>query len=162
MKARSIATTSVVWLALMASLACGNGDQGRFEQSGYTECSECNLANADLRNLRYVDNVRVDLYWANLAKANLSGANLNIAGLRRADLSGADLSGANLTRADLSGADLSGANLTRANLAYAYLIGANLTDADLTDADLAGANLKYVIGADFTGAKNVPAKYLKN
>ena len=147
MKARSIATTSVVWLALVASLACGNGDQGRFEQSGYTECSECNLANADLRNLRYVDNVRVDLYWANLAKANLSGANLNIAGLRRAAL---------------SGADLSGANLTRANLAYAYLIGANLTDADLTDADLAGANLKYVIGADFTGAKNVPAKYLKN
>ena len=147
MKARSIATTLIVWLALMASLACGNGDQGRFEQSGYTECSECNLANTDLRNLRYVDNVRVDLYWANLAKANLSGANLNIAGLRRADLSGADLSGANLTRADL---------------AYAYLIGANLTDADLTDADLAGANLKYVIGADFTGAKNVPAKYLKN
>ena len=147
MKARSIAITLIVWLALMASLACGNGDQGRFEQSGYTECSECNLANADLRNLRYVDNVRVDLYWANLAKANLSGANLNIAGLRRADLSGADLSGANLTRADL---------------AYAYLIGANLTDADLTDADLAGANLKYVIGADFTGAKNVPAKYLKN
>jgi len=147
MKARSIATTLIVWLALMASLACGNGDQGRFEQSGYTECSECNLANADLRNLRYVDNVRVDLYWANLSGANLSGANLNIAGLRRADLSGADLSGANLTRADL---------------AYAYLIGANLTDADLTDADLAGANLKYVIGADFTGAKNVPAKYLKD
>ena len=147
MKARSIATTLIVWLALMVSLACGTGDQGRFEQSGYTECSECNLANADLRNLRYVDNVRVDLYWANLAKANLSGANLNIAGLRRADLSGADLSGANLTRADL---------------AYAYLIGANLTDADLTDADLAGANLKYVIGADFTGAKNVPAKYVKD
>ena len=147
MKARSIATTLIVWLALMASLACGNGDQGRFEQSGYTECSECNLANADLRNLRYVDNVRVDLYWANLAKANLSGANLNIAGLRRADLSGADLSGANLTSADL---------------AYAYLIGANLTDADLTDTDLAGANLKYVIGADFTGAKNVRAKYLKD
>ena len=147
MKARSIATTLIVWLALMASLACGNGDQGRFEQSGYTECSECNLANADLRNLRYVDNVRVDLYWANLAKANLSGANLNIAGLRRADLSGADLSGANLTRADL---------------AYAYLSGANLTDAALTDAALAAANLTYVIGADFTGAKNVPAKYLKN
>ena len=147
MKARSIAITLIVWLALMASLACGNGDQGRFEQSGYTECSECNLANADLRNLRYVDNVRVDLYWANLSGANLSGANLNIAGLRRADLSGADLSGANLTRADLSGA---------------YLIGANLTDADLTDADLAGANLKYVIGADFSGAQNVPVKYLKD
>ena len=147
MKARSIATTLIVWLALMVCLGCGTGDQGRFEQSGYTECSECNLANADLRNLRYVDNVRVDLYWANLSGANLSGANLNIAGLRRADLSGADLSGANLTRADL---------------AYAYLIGANLTDADLTDADLAGANLKYVIGADFSGAQNVPAKYLKD
>ena len=44
--------------------------------------------------------------------------------------------------ADLSGADLSGANLT----------GADLSRADLSD----------VIGADFSGALNVPAEYLKD
>ena len=37
--------------------------------------------------------------------------------------------------------------------------GANLTGAFLTDADLSGANLDGVIGADFTGAENVPSKY---
>ena len=52
-------------------------------------------------------------------------------------------------------------------LADADLIGANLTDADLTGAILVGANLTDaildgVIGADFTGALNVPAKYLKD
>ena len=63
--------------------------------------------------------------------------------------------GANLKDADLSGADLSGADLVWANLS-----GANLSGADLSGADLLGANLDNVIGADFTGALNVPAKYL--
>ena len=67
---------------------------------------------------------------------------------------GCDLSGANLYLADLPGADLTGANLTGANLSAANLTGADLAEADLTEADLAG-----VIGADFTGALNVPAKY---
>jgi uncharacterized protein YjbI with pentapeptide repeats len=57
---------------------------------------------------------------------------------------------------DLSGADLTGANLHGVNLTYAIL-----TAAYLTDADLSGANLTGVIGADFIGALNVPAKYLK-
>ena len=48
---------------------------------------------------------------------------------------------------DLGNADLSGADLTRANLSRANLIGANLDG---------------VIGADFSGAYNVPDKYLKD
>ena len=40
------------------------------------------------------------------------------------------------------------------DLSDSDLTGADLTGANLTEADLAG-----VIGADFTGALNVPAKY---
>ena len=39
--------------------------------------------------------------------------------------------------------------------------GANLDGVNLTGATMSGANLDGVIGADFTGAKNVPAKYRK-
>ena len=42
------------------------------------------------------------------------------------------------------------------------LSGADLKGADLSDADLTGANLDGVIGADFSRAKNVPSKYLKD
>ena len=72
-----------------------------------------------------------------------------------ANLKDADLSGAYLFRADLSGAYLNGADLSSATL-----IWTNLSGADLSGADLLGANLDNVIGADFTGAINVPAKYL--
>ena len=68
----------------------------------------------------------------------------------------ANLSGYNLFRADLSGANLTGAYLFRANLVEAYLNDAQLYDADLTRANLHNAH------ADFTGAKNVPAKYLQD
>ena len=61
----------------------------------------------------------------------------------RADLRGADLRGADLIRADLRGADLRGADLR----------GADLTGVDLTGVDLREA---YLIGADLTGATNVP------
>ena len=44
---------------------------------------------------------------------------------------------------------MANADLTGANLDDAWLIGANLDKANLTD----------VIGADFTGAVNVPPKY---
>ena len=91
-----------------------------------------------------------------LLKMAQAGANL-----KDADLSGADLTGAYLFRAKLPGADLTGANLTGANLVWTNLSGADLSGADLSGADLLGANLDNVIGADFTGARNVPAKYLK-
>ena len=58
-------------------------------------------------------------------------------------------------------------NCINCYLADADLIGANLSDAwlsgaDLTGADLSGAILDGVIGADFSDALNVPAKYLKD
>ena len=65
------------------------------------------------------------------------------------DLVKANLSGANLTRTDLTGAYLTEADLS----------DANLTGANLTGADLSSAMLDDVIGADFTGAVNVPPKY---
>ena len=46
------------------------------------------------------------------------------------------------------------------DLSDASLNGADLVWANLSGADLLGANLDNVIGADFTGALNVPAKYL--
>jgi len=42
------------------------------------------------------------------------------------------------------------------------LSGANLSRADLSRATLSGATLDGVIGADFTGALNVPERYLKD
>ena len=100
-----------------------------------------------------------------LLKMAQAGANLKDADLSGADLSdrilqAADLSGAYLFRADLSGAYLNGADLSSATLIWTNLSGADLSGADLSGADLLGANLDNVIGADFTGAINVPAKYL--
>ena len=80
----------------------------------------------------------------NLAKTNLSGADLI-----GAKLQGANLSGANLKNANLRRADLKEANLENADLSYANLPGAKLQDSDLTNAVFKGANL---IRANFTGA----------
>ena len=44
----------------------------------------------------------------------------------------------------------------------ADLSGTNLTRAYLSRATLSGATLDGVIGADFTGALNVPERYLKD
>lgn len=74
-----------------------------------------------------------DLWGANLARANLRGANLREADLRGANLTGANLREANLARADLAGANLWGANLTRANLAGADLRGANLENVRINE-----------------------------
>ena len=106
-------------------------------------------------NRRVVPNLR----GANLAEAELSGANLrrailgeaNLAGAR---LSGANLPGANLIEADLTGADLSGANLHKAMLADANLSKAKASGADLTDAHIGDATLDHAdfSGTDLTGA----------
>ena len=50
---------------------------------------------------------------------------------------------ANLACANLTGADLPYAELTDAELTYAELAGAYLTNANLTAAKLAGADLTY-------------------
>jgi uncharacterized protein YjbI with pentapeptide repeats len=102
-----------------------------------------------------------------MSQVQTLGCDLGGADLRGADLTGANLrdallDGANLTGANLSDAVLTGANLGTAFLANADLTGANLTGAILSWADLTDANLDGVIGADFTGALNVPANYLKD
>ena len=119
-------------IAMMLASACGN-DLDTLLQGG--DCGPgCKLAGADLSMER-------------LTEANLSRADLTDADLKSADLFGADLREANLT-----GADLTGANLK----------SADLFGADLREADLRYANLDGVIGVDFTGALNVPERYLKD
>lgn len=81
------------------------------------------------------------LAFADLNRANLTGAYLKYADLRFADLSGVILIGAKLESADLTGAGLKWANLSGAILTGAILTGAKLESADLSGAILTGANL---------------------
>jgi hypothetical protein len=113
--------------------------------------ADANLAGADLAD--------ADLRGADLAGADLRGANLAGADLRGANLAGADLADADLRGADLAGADLRGANLAGADLRGANLAGADLADADLRGADLAGADLRgaNLAGADLSGTCLDPA-----
>ena len=115
------------------------------------------------------DLTRAHLGGANLAAADLSGANMTKARLGEAilcaaNLTGANLSGtrlgranlgaANLVEANLSGADISGANLSTAQLGRANLLKADLRVANLSKADLSGASLGWadLRGADLSGA----------
>jgi multidrug efflux pump subunit AcrA (membrane-fusion protein) len=68
----------------------------------------------------------------------------------RANLADANLAGADLARANLAGANLAGANLARANLA-----DANLARAYLARANLAGANLARAKNAEHAKAITV-------
>ena len=86
---------------------------------------------------------KVDLSAAPLAKAYL-----NEVRLPNAKMSGADLSGANLYRTDLRGANLLVADLSRAKLQEAKLQEANLSLADLDEADLSRANLSRAAQAN--------------
>ncbi|EAA0125575.1 TPA: pentapeptide repeat-containing protein [Listeria monocytogenes] len=122
-------------------------------RDGYGE--RANLSYADLRR-------------ADLSGANLRGANLSYADLRRADLSGANLRGANLRRANLSYADLSYADLSCANLRVANLSYADLSYANLRRADLNWINWRDVVGLTViavqinTTRKNNQITYIKD
>jgi hypothetical protein len=85
---------------------------------------------------------------ADLANANLAGANLADAYLAGANLAGANFADAYFAYANLADANFAGANLAGAYFAYAYLVGANFAGAYLAGANFAGANL--------VRAKNVP------
>lgn len=73
-------------------------------------------------------NLKPNLSFAKLRRADLDGADLRDADLRRANLGGADLSGADLRGADLRGADLRGSDLKAADLR-----GVDLRNADLSE-----------------------------
>ena len=85
---------------------------------------------------------------ADLARANLPGANLAGAYLAGANLTGAYLAGANLAGANLTGAYLARANLARANLAGAYL-------ADAKNADIAIARTRILSEGALIGWKKL-------
>jgi uncharacterized protein YjbI with pentapeptide repeats len=91
-------------------------------------------------NVKRVKSMR-PLARANLAGADLSGANLVGASLAETDLTGARLEGATLVEADLRGANLRAAALARADLTGADLTGVDLRAADLAEANLQGADL---------------------
>jgi len=61
---------------------------------------------------------------------------------KQANLAYANLQGADLKDANLQGANLVGANLAYANLYEANLVAANLEDANLYEANLVAANLE--------------------
>jgi uncharacterized protein YjbI with pentapeptide repeats len=97
-----------------------------------------------------------DFRGADLAKANLSGADLREAHFGKANLSEANLRDANLRHAHLDGANLSGATLHRARLENAHLNSAILHSADLLSAQLHQAFLQ---SADLREARCVLANF---
>jgi len=138
-----------------------------------SEPSECWADIGDLR-VRYLDwggqgkpavllhGLASSANWYDLVSPHLRNHYRSDAVLYRASVYWVNLTGANLSGARLTGANLFGADLEGADLGHAILIKADLTGAYLSGANLDGATLDDVIGADFTGALNVPEKYLKD
>jgi uncharacterized protein YjbI with pentapeptide repeats len=119
---------------------------------------------------------RVDLFAADLAEVNLTGADLSSANLGKADLTGSVLRDVTLARADLSETDGAGIDLTGAMAVQirakgslwegAVLDGADLSGADLTEIDLRGArgagtrmDRARLRGADLTDSVWIEASF---
>ncbi len=113
----------------------------------------------DFTCVDFPPNCTLNLRFAKLNGANLSGKMMNGANLSNAQLNGADLfdaklncallSRAKLNGANLRNAQLNGANLNAAELNGGYLFGTQLNGANLNAAELNGADLR---GAQFNGA----------
>lgn len=124
-------------------------------QVNYWEPELCSikpdLSDAKLgsRNLQ-----RIDLYLANLCRADFQNAILHDASFIKADLRQANLGeinlvGAKFEKADLRGANLVGAQLRGVDFSWAQLNDANLSQAWLFGCDLIGASLE---GTDLSNA----------
>jgi uncharacterized protein YjbI with pentapeptide repeats len=94
----------------------------------------------------YQPTTAVDLWNADLERANLSYYPIRYANLNHAVLQWAKLDHANLYRTYLYGASLAGANFNSAYLEGANLGYTDLTDADFSKADLPGADLQDASG----------------
>lgn len=104
-----------------------------------TEHFELLMRDVDAWNKWRADHPKVkpDLSYAVMRGADLALANLAGAQLFEADLVLANLRGADLRHADLSGANLVGARLMGVDLAHANICGADLSTAeDLTEEQL--------------------------
>lgn len=104
----------------------------------------------------------IDLSWSNLARRDLTGADLRYANFEHCNLRGTVLGpgttawNANFSSADMYKADLHGAELPDANFTNADLYEANLRQANLRCVNLAEARgalrQEQLAGADITGA----------
>jgi uncharacterized protein YjbI with pentapeptide repeats len=113
---------------------------------------DANLSGADMTNANLIgDFSGTDLSGATLVDVR-GGADMKnqSMGLMRTVFTFANLERANLTGANLARSKLEFANLKGANLTNAILIGSDASGADLTDATIAGADFKNV---DVSGAK---------
>jgi uncharacterized protein YjbI with pentapeptide repeats len=128
-------------MRLHAGLSLEEGRHATVEQS---KQAAANLARADLSyaQLQGAHLSRSMLDEAVLVEAHLEGADLGKATLRRAILADTHLEGADLTRAQMEGAILLEAHLEGAFLPGASLEGANLFEAHLEGARLGGAHLE--------------------
>ncbi len=145
--------------AATASANCATWNQWR---AGHRDVLP-DLRGSDFKNANLAS---ADLSGANLTQTSFSAANLNSADLSGASLGGSNLNGARLRGANLSGADLSSTDMRCAHLRGADLSGANLSRADLRDADLRGANLTNaklfktrIVRADLRGAINASLRW---
>ncbi|HEX6554132.1 MAG TPA: pentapeptide repeat-containing protein [Ktedonobacteraceae bacterium] len=122
-------------MRLHAGLSLEEGRHATLEQGRQ---AAANLAKADLSyaQVQGAHLSRATLDEAVLVEAHLEGADLGKATLRRAILAGTHLEGADLTRAQMEGA-----TLLEAHLEGAFLLGASLEGANLFEAHLEGAKL---------------------
>jgi uncharacterized protein YjbI with pentapeptide repeats len=102
----------------------------------FADLSKARLTGANLFRLR---GQQADLTGAYCSRARLGEARLNEAILQKAVLHEADLVSATLKRADLSGAKLQQARLQEAHLEGAKLAGADFTGADVANTYFRGA-----------------------
>ena len=86
----------------------------------------------------------------NFTQANLSNTNLHSANLNRSNLTSANLISANLENANLEQANLTGANFHSAILRNAKFNGATFANTDFTQAIVSGADLRATTDTGFT------------
>jgi uncharacterized protein YjbI with pentapeptide repeats len=136
-----------------------------WKQSAWLEEKAVSLTDAVIRHFAFADLSHTviakepeseQLYWIDLEKRHLEGANLTMAKLKRANLKfthlkNAFLQQANLEQANLRGIYASGADFTGANLIEASFIEADLKGADFSNANLRGAQLTNAVleGGEF-------------
>ncbi len=137
---------------LRAGLSLEEGRHATVEQSRQ---AAANLAKADVS---YAQMQGAQLSWATLDEAvlvetHLEGADLGKATLKRAILAGIHLEGADLSKGQMEGSTLLEAHLEGAFLQGASLEGANLFEAHLEGARLVGAHLEgaTLLGTHFEG-----------
>lgn len=98
-----------------------------------------------------------NLFQADMAYRDISGANFSKSRLRQSNLSlttfnDANLSGANLSIANLFGARFNRCNLSRTDLSQASAVGTYFGSSNLSGANLSGTNFS---GADLSLARGL-------